>query len=131
MEDPWQFLPLKLADLREACTGTAALEPILNVEDGCFVLLAKRKPLRRSEFKLFDCELHLGAERNRLVNDPPLTIAGRLDRLDLVAPARVVKRIDYQGPDRLGWARDLDGFLNPDDGTLASCRSRVKGDVAP
>jgi hypothetical protein len=56
-------------------------------------------------------EHHRGTQRDRLVEHPPSTITRRLDRPNLAAPSRVVARIGYQGPNRLGWARDLDGFL--------------------
>jgi hypothetical protein len=122
MEDSWQLLPLELAALSEACSGIAPLQAVLDIEDRCFVLLAKREPRGRLGLEVFERELHRAAKGHRLVQHPPSSVARRLDRMDLATPARIVERIGDEGPDRLGRARDLDGLLDADEKTLDAYR---------
>lgn len=48
-----KLLPFELADLREARACLDRLEPILDIEDRDFILLAKYQSTRRLETRLF------------------------------------------------------------------------------
>ena len=88
------------------------------MKDRGLVLLAKRQPIRCFDVHLLDRELHCGSQRNRLVDGGPSIVRRNLHRLNLVAPARIIERIGNQSPYGLGRACDLDGLLNPDQGSL-------------
>src|ERR687891_1176127 len=71
VEESWQALPLELADLCEAGAACGVLEPVLDLEHRCLVLLAERQPLRRLELEQLERQLHRRAERHRVVHHPP------------------------------------------------------------
>jgi hypothetical protein len=113
VQDAGQLLPLELADLGEARASRAGLEPVLDVEDRGFILLAEGQPVRGLDLELFEAQLKRTSQRHRLVEDGPMTSIRRPDRLHLRAPVRIVGRIGHQLPHGLGWPCDLNRFLDP------------------
>lgn len=115
MEDFRQPLPLKFADLSEACGFVPeCFEPILDVKDGDLVLLTKGQSVWLLGLRPLDDQLYRGSQRNRLVKNPPPGLPGRFNRSDLSAPMRVIFGIGDKSPDILGRSCNLDRLLDPD-----------------
>lgn len=113
MKDLGQALPLEVADLREVGAPLDFLESVLDFKDGGLVLFTERQSAWLIGNDALDDELHRRSQGNRLMDDHPPGLTGRLHRFHLSAPGQIVLGIADHGPDLLRRARDLYRLLDP------------------